>query len=237
MNTKRILFKLICRPITIWAARRALVGRNRSRREPEKGRFTPEEVSRVLDGSWHTFDGLAPDVSREPTLGSRLNVQLAALTLAFFHSLTEAGIQPDYAIELVADAGWQIYQYWGQLGRLTASLFPRNAAKRVRPGGLWPIAFPFNSPGYIARYVPTEKGIGFDMLRCPVAEYFRLQGTGEVAVGTWCSLDYAIAEMGGYGLRRTRTLAAGDDRCDFRWWPATGPKTVAGAATQGEHPG
>jgi|SRR5579859_955186 len=221
-NANLTVFKVVCKPITRWAGQRALVGRNRSRNEPEKGRFTGAEVDRLLDQSWRAFDDHMPDVSREPTFGSRLNVRLAALTLAFHETLTGAGIERSYATELVADACWKIYQFWGYPGLYLTGLFParRDPAKHVRPDGTWPMALPFNYPGYIARYVPTEKGIGFDVVRCPVAEYFRAHGAGDVAVGTWCALDYGLAEIGGLRLERPCTLAAGQDRCDFRWRPA-----------------
>jgi hypothetical protein len=80
-----------------------------------------------------------------------------------------------------------------------------------------PLRFPFNSPGYIARRVPTDDGIAFDMIRCPVARYFRAYGAGDVCVGSWCNLDYALAEMVGRKMVRTKTLAAGDACCDFRF--------------------
>ena len=227
MKLALTFFRLIFIPITGSAARRALVGRNRSRHEPEKGRFTAAEVNDLLDESWHTFDEGVPDVSREPTPGSRMNVRLAALTLAMFRSLAAAGIERDYAIELIGDTCWMVYRYWGYLGRFLARVFPsrQEPAKRVRNDGTWPLMFPFNSPGYVARYVPTKMGIGFDMVRCPVAEYFRAHSAGDVGTHTWCMLDYSIAEMVGNKLLRTRTLAAGDDRCDFRWWPARSSAT------------
>ena len=223
MTTDLVVFKLMLKPLMRWAAPRALVGRNRSRQQPDLGRFTQQDVRRYLAETWRAFDGLAPDVSKELTVGSRLNVRLAALTLAMHRSLTDAGIERGYAIELLGDTCWQIYQYWGSLGRFVAPLFPQRGllAKRPRPDGTWPIAFRFTYPGYVARYVPTEKGVGFDMVRCPVAEYFRAQGAGDVAVGSWCTLDYALGDVGQIRMaRRTQTLAAGDSRCDFRLWPA-----------------
>ena len=98
MSTNLLLFKLFFRPVVGWAARRALGGRNRAPSKPEKGRFTKEEVDRLLDQSWHEFDELAPDVSREPTFGSQMNVRLAALTLAMLRSITATGIERKYAI-------------------------------------------------------------------------------------------------------------------------------------------
>ena len=96
MTTNLTVFKLICRPLASWAVHRALVGRNRSPGESEGGRFTDAEVKRLLGQSWRTFDGFVPDVSREPTPGRRLNVRLAALTLAMLRTLAAAGIERNY---------------------------------------------------------------------------------------------------------------------------------------------
>ncbi len=243
MNAK--LFKLIYKPLTNWAAHRALVGRNRSRHEPEKGRFNAVDVKNLLEQTWNSLDGLVPNVIQEPTFGSRMNIRLAGLTLAFFRHLTAAGIEREYAVELVGDISWKIYQWWGYVGRFLARLSRhdriKDHARRVRQDGSWPMSFPFNPPGYQAQYVPTEHGLGFNVIRCPVAEYLRAQGASDLAVSTWCMLDYALAEMIGLRLVRTGTLAAGDERCDFRWFPADNvmfhsenPRTVSLNSAGGE---
>lgn len=225
MNRK--MFRIVFEPLSKWAAHRALVGRNRSRQQPEQGRFTTAEVRALLSQTWHTIDEITPSTIQEPTFGSRMNIRLAGLTLAFFQNLTAAGIERQYVIELTSDVCWQVYRWWGYFGRLISRLLRinsiRDQAKRVQADGSWPMSFPFNPPGYRTQYVPIEKGLGFDVVRCPIAEYFRKYGVPDLAVGTWCMLDYALAEMGGLTMVRTRTLAAGDKQCDFRWFKA-GPK-------------
>ena len=58
----------------------------------------------------------------------------------------------------------------------------------------------------------------FDMVRCPVAEYFRSHDLADLCVQTWCNLDFPLAtQWGGATLERTETLAGGGRRCDFRW--------------------
>jgi ubiquinone biosynthesis protein len=185
------------------------------------------DLGHLLDQSWRAFDELVPDVAREPTLGSRMNVRLAALTLATLNVLTAIGIERKYAIELIGDACWNIYKYWGRIGRLIGRLSGRDPiwdhARRINKDGSWPMSFPFNPPGYHALYVPTQGGLGFDVIRCPVAEYFHAYGASDLAVGTWCMLDYPLAEMIEMKLVRIQTLAAGNGRCDFRWYPVDEP--------------
>ena len=56
---------------------------------------------------------------------------------------------------------------------------------------------------------------GIDMAECGIVKFFHDQGADEL-VPYLCELDYVMAEAVGIGLRRTRTLAWGCDRCDFR---------------------
>ena len=218
-------FKLLFSPVVAWAARRTLVGRNRASYEPEKGRFTKAEVDRLLAQSWHDFDHIVPDVSDLPTFGSRMNVRLAALSLAMLRNLTNDGVERKYAIELIGDTCWKVYQYWGLYGRFLGRLTRRHPIKdrnprRISKDGDWAMSFPFNPPGYRARYIETQGGLGFNVIHCPVAEYFHKNGSQDLAVNTWCMLDYPLAGMIDLKLVRTRTLAAGDAHCDFRWFSA-----------------
>lgn len=224
MTTNWLFFKLFFKPVASWAAHQVLIGRNHASSQLEKARFSKIEVDRILDQSWRNFDELTPDVSQEPTFGARMNVRLASLGLAMLRSLTTNGIDRKYAIELIGDICWKVYQYWGRVGRFLGRLSRRDPIKdhmpRIGKDGSWPISFPFNPPGYLARYVATQGGLGFNVIRCPVAEYFHAYGSEDLAVGAWCMLDYPLAEMIDMKLVRTQTLVAGDSQCDFRWFPS-----------------
>jgi ubiquinone biosynthesis protein len=55
------------------------------------------------------------------------------------------------------------------------------------------------------------------MLRCPVADYLGQRDAADLCAGSWCNLDYALAEMWGARLERSSTLVAGAGCCDFRF--------------------
>jgi hypothetical protein len=133
-------------------------------------------VDRLLDQSWQEYDEILPHVSHEPTIGSRMNIRLAALSLALLESLTASGIERKYAIELIGDSCWKIYQYWGRLGRFLSRLSRRDPtkdhAKRVGKDGSWPMSFPFNPPGYRARYVATPGGLALMLSVVPLPNTF-----------------------------------------------------------------
>ena len=89
---------------------------------------------------------------------------------------------------------------------------------------------------------------GMDVTECAIDKYMRANGAGEFTPYL-CHLDYVIAEAAGVGLTRTKTLAWGCDRCDFRFtrpgtttvtWPPEFPERSCGrpptAATEPEVP-
>lgn len=78
------------------------------------------------------------------------------------------------------------------------------------------LRFPFNAPGYRIESAPAVTGTAFDVISCPVADYFRTEGAVDLCTASWCNLDYALAALTHEKLVRTKTLVRGDGRCDFR---------------------
>ena len=215
--------KLIFKPLVARAARRAVVGRNRTSGSADRGRFTRREVGDLMKQAWQTYSDEAPDLPAETTVGSKMNVRLACFTKCFFTALTAAGTQRAYAIDLVADATWRVYRIWSVLAAALTYLTPgkRTAlafavSKRGEAEGAVSLTFPFNAPGYIIETVPSETGPAFNVLRCPVAEYFLNQDAADLCTSAWCNLDYPLAELTNETLDRTKTLVQGDHHCDFR---------------------
>ena len=211
----------VLKPWASWAARSAVVGRDKSRTDPSAGRFSRRDVLRVLKAAWARFDALAPDLPAEPTLGSRLNVMLACLTMAMLNALTAAGVERGYGIELVGDTCWKIYAQWGRLPRAIAVARTRDPAKRMRFSVDTFLRFPFNRPGYRYEDVPEPAGRALNMVRCPVADYLGIHGGADLTVGSWCNLDFQLAHMWGGSLERHGSIAGGAPLCDFRFRAGT----------------
>ena len=206
------------------AAGRAIVGRNRSRTDPTAGRFTRREVARFVNEAFDRFERQAPGVPGEPTIGARQNVMLAALTLSLLEILQEGGVERGYAVELTGDTCWRFYRHWGRATKAVAALMSRDPTRRLRLSVNAFLTYPFGRPGYRFNDVPEEDGRSLDMVRCPVADYLGQRGAADLCAGSWCNLDYALAEMWGARLQRSDTLVGGASCCDFRFHalPATG---------------
>ena len=215
--------KFIYRPLAARAARQALVGRNRSRQSPDRARFTRADVDSLLKAAWLRYAKEVGKLPSEPTVGSRMNVRLACFTMSFFNALLAINSDRGYAIELVADAAWRVYRLWSTNALGLASLTPGkttslafDVGNRGDHQGKVSLRFPFNAPGYLIEPVAAQNGTAFDVVRCPIADYFRGQGAVDLCSASWCNLDYALAELTHEKLVRTKTLVRGDDRCDFR---------------------
>jgi hypothetical protein len=215
--------KFTYRPLVARAARHVLVGRSRARQSSDCGRFTRADVDDLLKTAWVHYAERVGKLPREPTVGSRMNVRLACFTMSFFDALLAIGADREYAIELVADAAWKVYRLWSTIALELAHLTPGKATALAfavsKDGGHQgdvSLRFPFNAPGYLIEPVPADNGTAFDVVRCPVANYFREQGAIDLCAASWCNLDYALAELTNEKLVRTKTLVRGDDRCDFR---------------------
>jgi hypothetical protein len=214
--------KFIYRPLAARAARHVLVGRWRAPQSPDRGRFTREDVDGLLKRAWVDYSKRAERVAPEPTVGSRMNVRLACFTMSFFEALRAVGTEREYAISLVADTTWRVYRLWSAIALGLARLRPgktTSLAFAVSKGGEAPnlsLSFPFNAPGYLIEAVSSDGGTAFDVVRCPIADFFRTEGAVDLCTASWCNLDYALAELTHEKLVRTKTLVRGDGRCDFR---------------------
>jgi L-2-amino-thiazoline-4-carboxylic acid hydrolase len=205
------------KPVVRRVACRVIVGRNRSRTDPTAGRFTRSQVNRIVNHGFERFERQVPDLPSEATLGSRQNVLLAALTLSFLEALEADGIERGYAIELTGDVCWRFYRQWGQGTRVATRLITRDPVRRLRLSVNAFLTFPFGRPGYQFDDVAQADGRSLDMQRCPVADYLGSRGAADLCAGSWCNLDYALAEMWGGTLERSGTLVTGASCCDFRF--------------------
>lgn len=214
------LFTPIFKPILKQAARQALVGRKRDNLHPEKSRFTRDDVDQILQRAWQSFARMEPEMPPEPTLGSRMSVRLAGLTIAVFQALVETGVVREYAIGLVSDINWRIYGRAIKPPRILAAIATRDRVRRMQIiANLMMGKFPFNPPGFKLEMRPADNGAAFDVFRCPIADLMYamlpVQDAKNLCVASWCNQDYAAAEMWGGWLERAGTLAGGADRCDF----------------------
>jgi hypothetical protein len=229
--TVATLVKLAGKPIFAWAAYRALGGRYLDRNRPSRGRFTRDQVDRILEQTWHNYDGLVPaaHVERLRTLGSRQNVLLGVASLGMCRALLGEGVEKMYATELFTDVAWKVYEKWIGLPRLIARRATGSPQAQMNLMLRMLLRYPFNRPGYQWQARPQSDRFALDIYRCPVYDYLQSQGADEFMLNSWCTLDFALAQAmteGGY-YERPHTLSAGDDVCDMKWYGERKAEVVA----------
>lgn len=174
------------------------------------------------------YETQRPGLPREASLGGRLMVHLAALTIGLYRALLTRGNAEDEARSLTARVTARAYEKMSSIPTTLSRLGARSARDRVqRATGLFR-RFPFSPPAY--QMVDVESAadvVAFDVRRCPVAELFRARGLAELCLEAWCNLDFALAESWGARLERRTTLAEGATHCDFRWRVKRPPRRSA----------
>lgn len=210
--------------------RSRLTGRRREPSRPENGRFSRADLNAIIEDASRELDGLLPEagLARYPRRGTKLNAYLSVATLAFYRAVRRAGVDKNYAIAVVADAGWPVYRDMIRIPRLAARLFRRTPQRRIdfiiRSFMRFPFAPPADpeSPGYRVVAWKDAAGMHTHWTRCPPLEVFsELCEEDEIDAfrGTWCVFDYPAAEAMAEGGRfiRPHVLSQGDPLCDMNW--------------------
>ena len=180
--------------------------------------YSNKEVQEILYAYWQKYLQLKKDVPPMPTMGGSIMLHLAAMSTAFYQELTGRGITNEEATQLFYDIAWKVYVKMGNFSWWLAGIGNRKNYNQLKKATQLFRAFPFNNPSYKWKDVETENNVvGFDCLKCPVAEYFQSKGLSEFCTKTWCALDYPLAELWHAKLERTGSIASGADKCDFRW--------------------
>ncbi len=200
-------------------AHQVLVGRSRSDRF-EDGRFDAADVDQLLKRAEAIVEELTATVPREPTIGARLMMRSAVLTLATYRAVREFGVDRPYAVELCTDLMWKAYKQQVTIPRLIGRLWSRDPRVQMDViQGLF-LRYSLASPGYDCKMV-GEGSSSYDIRRCPVNDWFATQSEEEMDFfrKSWCTLDWPLAEhlVEGGCYERTTTLSHGGDACDMRW--------------------
>jgi ubiquinone biosynthesis protein len=175
-----------------------------------------ETVKQILSSYWQRYQELKPEVPVMPTLGGYVTVHLATLSTAFYNELTAKGQNEEATAKIFYDIAWKVYIKMGKLSWWLAGWRNRKVYGRLLKTTQLFRAFPFNSPSYKWQDIKTgDNVVGFDCLKCPVAEYFQSKGLSKFCTQTWCSLDYPLAQLWHAKLERTGSIAGGADK--FRW--------------------
>jgi hypothetical protein len=216
-----LLVRGLWRALVIGPARTVLLGLPRVEGSDSTGRFERAEIEQLLVTAWTRYQALAPDLPPEPSASGRVSVLGAAMLLALLQALLDDGVERAYATRLVGEVGWAAYRR--SLGKGAPTLLRKlvpDPQRRIRVAMHIGLQYEFSEPSYHHRRVAVPGGDGFDMLRCPIADYLQAQAASDLCATAFCALDYRVFELVGMRLERSGTLGSGATLCDFRAFPA-----------------
>lgn len=150
------------------------------------------------------------------TMSVNMLVRLMEWGCALYKALRDHGITTEEAGPIVEKVLWDIFQTMPKI----MFAFSRLASARTGRRVAWILGIitrhfftaPFNH-----RHLPSKEGVSFDVLVCPLADYYTSQGVPELTPYGACNLDFGMARHWGVELERTQTIAGGAAFCDFRW--------------------
>lgn len=149
--------------------------------------------------------------------GARDLLRTSAYVIALDRALEHAGLDRDRARELIADVVYQsIMPARAALVRLARLRYGEDL-DGARKGIELSRRLYYTPPDWVMEDVEFRDGLGFDVTRCVVAEFFQSYELGDLCDAAICAQDIRSAEHHGVVLERSATLAAGGDRCDFRY--------------------
>jgi ubiquinone biosynthesis protein len=205
----RLAVKLLWIALVMAPTRRVLFG-------------APLDVEHVLAAAWRRFETLERGLPREPNLSGKVSVLAAAMLLALTQSLVAAGVDRSAATQLVAEISWAAYlRSMGSIGPWLLRKLSPDPRRRLRVAMDVGLGYEFTEPAYHHRRVAVAGGDGFDMLRCPIADYLQAQDAADLCTTAFCALDYRIFELVGMRLERSGTIGGGAPLCDFRAFPGS----------------
>jgi hypothetical protein len=224
-----ILFRYLA-----YAARKVLLNRNFSVESDGPSRWLKTDLKNFLSLLQKDLAIIRPVAKFDelPSVGNRIMVELAVITIAAYRVLCQLGITRTEARAAIADIGWDIYASQLGLASLPFRLTTRDPGKRLQRTIRLLLRFPFGAsgaPGYAVKSWSEGDDIYTYFTHCPPQTFVRdliaEMGDGgelEAFSQSWCEYDWPGADViAGDGLRghyaRGKTLSRGDAVCDMCW--------------------
>lgn len=160
----------------------------------------------------------------EVGLPVRFLLELSRLNIACDRVLRTQGLADAVIETIIEDTNWHLIRPGIRFLKTWLVRLGKGPGEvtRVSVDLLW--AHLFTSP---FRKTDLEPGIheetgrplvsGCDVSACPLQTYYKSQNALHVCRSAACQQDYRMAQEWGVDFIRTRTLAAGNSHCDFRF--------------------
>jgi len=182
-------------------------------------KWDEQEADRIIEATLRRFNDLLPDLPHIGGSDNDLTANLvnSMLGMALYFEMKERGAAVDETGRILFQAAASLYgsdPMSGVMGQLSNSALAQDKIKKEAEASQkktypedW--VFSFVEGG-------ADFDFGIDYTECGICKYFKAQGAEELTP-YMCLLDVPISRAMNTGLVRTKTLARGDNCCDFRY--------------------
>ena len=177
--------------------------------------YTKDKVA-ILLKDMDCFSNDLVNTSSKVSLGVRLLLAYMKKDLALYKAMIKNDIESTVAENLIEEITWAIFRDIINVNYKLTRLISANPKCRLKMINdlLWLIVFTYP---FSRTKKDREADVGFDVVRCPLADFFSENKCSELCAFAVCHLDYQLAELWHSELNRTQTIASNGDYCDFRF--------------------
>lgn len=185
-----------------------------------------DKIHQIQATTWEIHASTPKSADRGANVSIGFLLALARNNIAFYKAMLQADLEPQQARDYLEQLNWGVSKFLGRPLFLLSGLFARGDRRRMVWSNevLWKFLFrqPFarkNRAGLEDNQnIATDSNdLVFDVTVCPFQEYYRAQNLIEICEYAACRQDYRLAESWNAKFKRSKTLANGDDCCDFHF--------------------
>jgi L-2-amino-thiazoline-4-carboxylic acid hydrolase-like protein len=182
-----------------------------------------EKIARTITrDAREKFNNLLPLL---PDVGGDRNIMIEEISIvawyvAYYHPMKSHGVSAEEVGRMIYDLYSVSLQQIPEAKALAdgAEKFTSEYITRIKKWAAWTRKkeYPAN---WVVAFVSGEGrdfDYGYDYTECALVKYLKAHGAGEVAPYV-CLTDFIRSRTYGTGLRRSKTLAQGDNVCNFRY--------------------
>jgi hypothetical protein len=168
---------------------------------------------------WKNYGTRVVGLKYQPTFGADVMTRLSLLTLMIFEQLCSHGYSDQDAIQATSGMLWIIYERLTMPFWVCTRIFSKTPIKRVGKAMDFFIKhFPYGSPGYEMEILNADHiEYAFNVYKCPAAEFFKKHNRSDLCIASWCNLDFPLADKWEVILDREKTIANGNQFCNFKF--------------------
>jgi L-2-amino-thiazoline-4-carboxylic acid hydrolase len=190
---------------------------NRAVKQTLSAELKDDNIADLLNRVWDIYRGISDSADKGKSRVVDMILDSARKNIALYKALLEIEVPDEIAKKHAEKINWELNKKMGTFIYFLSTVIWRPPTRRVKwiNNMLWKYVFtkPFERV-----LVESAADVAFNITRCPIQEYYRVQNVLELCEYTSCNMDPLLAKAWRSRFQRDQTLAKGDAYCDFRFY-------------------